>query len=105
MLYENIAVVKLVSTTFYLYEISQFTSVCVYVNLSFLIITKPHVVQSGEVDSERLGAEVDQQNLHPRDVSSLSKYSLAWGEAAGQEVKANTCQLVSSFLTNPRPRK
>lgn len=52
--------VKLVSTTFYLYEISQFTSVCVYVNLSCLIITKPHVVQSQEIDSERLGAEVNQ---------------------------------------------
>lgn len=60
LLYENVAMVKLVSTTFYLYEISQFTSVCVYVNLSCLIITKPHVVQSQEIDSERLGAEVNQ---------------------------------------------
>lgn len=39
--------VKLVSTTVYLYEISQFTNVRVYVDLSCLIIAMPHVVQRG----------------------------------------------------------
>lgn len=53
--------VKLVSTTFYLYEISQFTSVHAYVNLSYLIITACRT--EGEIDSERLGVEVDQQDL------------------------------------------
>lgn len=56
-----------------------------------------------EETSQKVKAEVTAEPAPVRPL--LSTVSLAWGAAAGLEMKAAMCQRISNFLTNPRPKE